>query len=258
MAAPDSRATLLISNGHAEDLMGAALARELRQRGSGPLYALPLVGAGAAYVQAAEVVGPPLALPSGGFPFGSLDNLRADLRAGLVRTSLAQWRAAFAWGRSVARVAVVGDTYALAVGALAAPVPSGGEERLRPLTRWLRERGRAVSGLAYAHAVEAVQRVTRATNLAWDRFDVVLTPTLAQPPARHGALRDDADPAADFAAQSRHTPWTSIHNLTGRPAISLPLHTAVVDGVELPFGVMLGGGPHQEALLLALGAQLGC
>ncbi|MBZ4241284.1 hypothetical protein LAN32_22920, partial [Mycobacterium tuberculosis] len=80
-------ATLLVSNGHAEDLIGAALARELRRRlPEVPVLALPLVGGGGAYAGAAAVGGPLLTLPSGGFPFGSLDNLRADLRAGLVQT----------------------------------------------------------------------------------------------------------------------------------------------------------------------------
>ena len=114
-------ATLLVSNGHAEDLIGAALARELRRRSPGlSLEALPLVGEGRAYAGVAAVGGPLLTLPSGGFPFGSLDNLRADLGAGLVQRSLAQWLAARTRGREVGRVVVVGDTYALAVGTLAA------------------------------------------------------------------------------------------------------------------------------------------
>ena len=114
-------ATLLVSNGHAEDLIGAALARELRQRRPDqPLLALPLVGAGGAYAGLAETAGPLLDMPSGGFPFGSLDNLRADLRAGLVGKSLGQWRAARTQGPALERVVVVGDTYALGVGTLAA------------------------------------------------------------------------------------------------------------------------------------------
>ena len=91
---------------------------------------------------------------------------------------------------------------------------------------------------------------------AWDGFDVILTPTLAQPPAPIGALRNDADPAADFAAQTRFTPWTSVYNLSGRPAISLPLHTAVVAGRRLPIGVMLGGRFGAEDVLLAVSTQL--
>jgi alpha-L-fucosidase 2 len=62
--------------------------------------------------------------------------------------------------------------------------------------------------------------------------------------------------AADFAAQVAYTPWTSVWNLTGWPAISLPLHWSVVDGVTLPIGVMLGGWLGDEETLLSLSAQL--
>jgi amidase len=143
-----------------------------------------------------------------------------------------------------------------AVGAASIPLPEAAEPVLRPLTRWLRETGRATSGVEYATAAAAVQRLTLEVALAWDGFDVILTPTLAQPPSLVGALRNDADPAADFAAQTRFTPWTSVYNLSGRPAISLPLHTAEVDGRRLPTGVMLGGRFGAEELLLSLSAQL--
>ncbi|MBZ9749988.1 lipid-A-disaccharide synthase-related protein [Deinococcus sp. HMF7604] len=115
-------ATLLVSNGYAEDLIGAGLACELARAGRGPVLALPLVGSGTAYAGTAELQGPHLALPSGGFPFGSLANLRADVQAGLLTVSLRQWAAARRLGGQVARVVVVGDTYALAVGTLAARV----------------------------------------------------------------------------------------------------------------------------------------
>jgi len=143
-----------------------------------------------------------------------------------------------------------------AVGAASIPLPAGAESKLRPLTRWLRERGRAVTGTVYADALAAIQRLTVDVALAWQGVDVVLTPTLAQPPLPVGALRNDADPAADFAAQTRFTPWTSVANLTGRPAISLPLKTAEVNGVELPIGVMFTGEFGAEAQLLSLAYQL--
>ncbi|MDO5684024.1 MAG: amidase [Propionibacteriaceae bacterium] len=143
-----------------------------------------------------------------------------------------------------------------AVGSLGAPVPEGAEDQLRPLTRWLRERGRTFSGQQHAQALIAAQQVTRQTAELWDPFDIILTPTLAQPPALHGSLRNDADPAEDFAAQTRFTPWTSIYNLTGRPAISLPVHQEAVDGIQLPFGAMLGARMHEDALLIAVSAKI--
>ena len=81
----------------------------------------------------------------------------------------------------------------------------------------------------------------------------MLTPTLAQPPALVGGLRDDDDPAADFDAQKRFTPFTAPYNMTGQPAVSIPLHWTV-DG--LPIGVQLVGRQGDEATLIALSAQL--
>lgn len=142
------------------------------------------------------------------------------------------------------------------VMALQVPVPPAAEGMLRPLTRWLRENGRRVTGVEHADAVVAHQRLVRAVGQAWEDLDVVVTPTLAQPPVRPDALRDDADPAADFAAQTRFTPWTSVWNLTGRPAVSLPVAELDVDGTTLPIGVQLGGRLGHDAELLALALRL--
>ena len=143
-----------------------------------------------------------------------------------------------------------------AVGALTAPVLEADEERLRPLTRWLRERGRGVSGLGLAQSVAAMRSLARSTIAATTAYDIVLTPTLAQRPARVGGLRNDDDPAADFEAQKRFTPWTSVYNVSGQPAISIPLAWPEVDGVVLPIGIQLVGRPGDDSTVLALAAQL--
>ncbi len=112
---------LIVSNGGAEDLIGARLVGELlRLRPGLQLRSLPLVGEGRAYAGVAPGVGPSLRLPSGGFPFATPANLSADLRAGLIPGSLGQWAAARRAGRGTEQVVVVGDSYALLVGALAA------------------------------------------------------------------------------------------------------------------------------------------
>lgn len=134
-----------------------------------------------------------------------------------------------------------------------APVPPDAGDRLRPLTRWLRERGHAVSGPEFGLAVGDLRRVAAQALRALAPYDAVLTPTLAQPPLRVGEIRDDADPARDFENQKRFTPWTSAWNVTGMPSVSLPLHTTP-DG--LPVGVMLAGRPNEDHLLLALSAQV--
>jgi amidase len=125
--------------------------------------------------------------------------------------------------------------------------------KLRPLTRWLGDRGEQVSGPHFGLALGELRRVAAGALAAVAPYDVVLTPTLAALPLPIGALRDDDDPAADFEAQKRFTPWTSMWNVTGSPAVSLPLHQTA-DG--LPVGVMLAARPGEEATLLSLSAQV--
>ncbi len=132
-------------------------------------------------------------------------------------------------------------------------VPPEREHLLRPLTRWLSARGRAVSGPELGLAIGEMRRFAAQALAALAPYDAVLTPTLAAPPLPVGAIRDDADPAADFAKQKAFTPWTSAWNVTGMPAISLPLHWTP-DG--LPVGVMLAARPAEEQLLLGLAAQV--
>jgi amidase len=132
-------------------------------------------------------------------------------------------------------------------------VPAGTEHLLRPLTRWLRDRGSSVSGPQFGLAIGELRRIAAGVLTALARYDAVLTPTVAQPPLRIGEIRDDADPARDFENQKAFTPWTSAWNLTGMPAVSLPLHQTP-DG--LPVGVMLAARPAEEGRLLALAAQI--
>ncbi len=119
------------------------------------------------------------------------------------------------------------------------PVPAEERGLLRPLTRWLMERGRggAVPRSSAAPS-ESCAASPPARSIALAPYDAVLTPTLAAPPLPVGAIRDDADPARDFENQKRFTPYTSTWNITGMPAVSLPLH--VTPG-GLPVGVMLAG-----------------
>ncbi|WP_205474289.1 amidase [Nocardioides sp. SYSU D00038] len=127
------------------------------------------------------------------------------------------------------------------------------DPRLRPLTRWLTEQGRAVGGPELGLAIGAMRRFAAAALEQLAAYDAVLTPTLASPPLPVGAIRDDIDPARDFEAQKAFTPWTSAWNVTGMPAVSLPLHQTP-DG--LPVGVMLAARPAEEELLLSLAAQV--
>ena len=93
---------LFVSNGHGEDAIGARIAREIQGFRSA---ALPLVGGGAPYRNAGiTVLGPALALPSGGWGLQRLPFLLADLRRGLIRG----WQDALAAARLARPRLVVG------------------------------------------------------------------------------------------------------------------------------------------------------
>jgi amidase len=88
----------------------------------------------------------------------------------------------------------------------------------------------------------------------WQRYDAVLLPALAQRPVRIGEIDAcSAEPWEDFRRSGEFTPFTALFNVTGQPAISLPLFHGD-DG--LPLGVQIAGAPAGEAKLLSLAAQL--
>ena len=128
-------------------------------------------------------------------------------------------------------------------------------ERVEPLTRAMIEAARTLSTLDLQRAVDHLRRFARRTVLFWSGYDVLLTPTLAQLPLPIGALRPPAgEPAVGTLLRSADfVPFTPIWNVTGQPAISLPLHES---REGLPVGVQLVGPPAGEELLLALAGQL--
>ena len=139
--------------------------------------------------------------------------------------------------------------------ALAASIPLSPEHELslRPITTWLRERGKDATAVQLASAVSATRSATRSILQQFAPFDVILTPTLAALPALIGSLRNDADPAADFEAQKNFTPFTALVNMTGQPAISVPVGWT---SNGLPIGMHLIGRPYDEATLIQLAGQL--
>lgn len=140
-----------------------------------------------------------------------------------------------------------------AVEFAALPVPIEAEPGMRPLTRWLRERGRDLSALDIYGALGSLRGVARIELEKSAKYDAVLTPTIAQLPAKVGQLRNDADPVQDFENQKRYTPFTAPYNMSGQPAVSIPLHWT---GDGLPVGVQLVGRPGDEVTLLRLAAQI--
>src|SRR5699024_4897328 len=125
------------------------------------------------------------------------------------------------------------------VGAPTIPLSPQQAGEILALTRWLRARGRACSGVELAQAFSGVPSPARRTLETFAPFDVATTPALAARPGFPADLQL-ADGGDVFAAQCAFTPWTSTWNMLGTAAIAVPLHRETVDGVELPFGVHLG------------------
>jgi amidase len=127
-------------------------------------------------------------------------------------------------------------------------------ENVEPLTWALHERALATPSSSYLRAQTLLQRVARGA-VEWSmQWDAVLTPALAKRPLRIGELDTCApDPMATFESSSHFTPYTPFVNVTGQPAISLPMYLGD-DG--LPLGVQLIGPPVSEGLLLSLATQL--
>jgi amidase len=128
------------------------------------------------------------------------------------------------------------------------------EELVEPLTWTIWNGIRERTALDYLLARTQLSASSRAIVALWDDFDVVMTPALAQRPVRIGEI--DAcsdDPWEDFRRSGEFTPYTAVFNVTGQPAISVPLFHGEDD---LPLGVQLAGRPADEATLLSLAAQL--
>ena len=133
------------------------------------------------------------------------------------------------------------------------PVPAEVEDRLLPLTRYLRARGAAVPTAALLATLAELQSLVRHGVRATADCDLLLCPTLAAPQAPVGWFTAGGDPADDFDRQRRFSPYCAIFNVTGQPSVSLPI-AATADG--LPVGALLTGRYGDDARLLAAAAAL--
>jgi amidase len=125
-------------------------------------------------------------------------------------------------------------------------------ELFEPNNRALIESAGKTTAVEYVLATAELRGLARRIVAFFDDYDLLLTPTLAQPPVPIGAL-DDEDPWQAFRNAGRFTPFTQVANITGLPAVSVPLSWSD-DG--LPIGVQLVGRPAGEATLFRVSAQL--
>jgi amidase len=129
------------------------------------------------------------------------------------------------------------------------------EDDVEPGTWIIAEPGRSATGLAYLAAIESFHNGSRETAKFWsdDGFDLLLTPTVPEPPPLLGQFHDDNNPLAGLLRSSQIIPFVAPFNITGQPAISLPLHTSATG---LPIGVQFVAASYREDLLLRVAAEL--
>lgn len=127
------------------------------------------------------------------------------------------------------------------------------EDDVEPGNLFLAQMGERVSGAAYAGAIERMQAWSRGVATWWEDHDILVTPTSPEPPVRLGELAPtNADPYVAVRMGTLVT-FTSPFDITGQPAISLPLHW---DDEGLPIGVQLIAAYAREDVLLRVAAQL--
>ena len=157
----------------------------------------------------------------------------------LVQSFMALWSAGCTWTIDVA-ARVTGRT----------PTP----EQFEPLTWGLYQMGAQQSGSSYLLALQHLQMVSREIARFFLDYDVWLTPTLGEPPVPLGTFDSPPEhPMRGMARAAAFVPFTPICNITGQPAMSMPLYWNA-DG--LPVGTHFVGRFGDEATLFRLAAQL--
>ncbi|MBV9006586.1 MAG: amidase, partial [Solirubrobacterales bacterium] len=137
-------------------------------------------------------------------------------------------------------------------GKLAGREPT--EDDVEPLTWSLWEHARAQDTLTYLAAQSRLESAARSLVASLARWDAILTPALARRPVAIGEIHGRGpDPWGNYRRSGYFTPFTAVANVTGLPAITLPLYHGE-DG--LPTAIQLIGRPAREDVLLSLATQV--
>jgi amidase len=127
---------------------------------------------------------------------------------------------------------------------------------VEPMTWMLSEGGAAIDAGTYVGALARMHDWARRTMEWWldDGFDLLLTPTCAEPPPVIGDIGNQDDGGLQASARSLpFAVFTAPFNVTGQPAMSLPLY---VSAASLPIGTQLVGAPYREDVLFRVAAQV--
>lgn len=130
------------------------------------------------------------------------------------------------------------------------------EETVEPMTWAVAEAGGAASAIAYHAAMDAFHEHTRRMARFWsdDGFDILLTPTIPEPPFSLGQfVSTPYNPLGPLFRAAQIVPFVAPFNTTGQPAVSLPVNESFSN---LPIGIQLVGAYGREDVLVRLAAQL--
>lgn len=206
---------------------------------------------------------------SGTFPFSPDQEALDALRAGEKLLEQA--------GHAVAEAGIRYDnrypdafTTAWTAGVGSARISPQREALLAPLTRTFRRRAQQRSPAKLTEALAFLRHFQQDTVAQYGQWDLMLMPALAQTPRPVGwftgaghaqdhwpATHWHADADADYRKQCEFAPWSSMVNVCGLPAITIPVYwTGGLPGNGLPMGIQLVGPTGSEALLLQVARQL--
>ena len=128
------------------------------------------------------------------------------------------------------------------------------QEEVEPLTWALHEVGRSKSSADYLMAIQQFQKFSRKVAARFQEFDIWITPTLGLPPVPIGFLDSPLEePLKGFFKGKDFVPFTAVYNVTGQPAMSLPL---LWNQEGLPLGCQFAARYGDETTLFQLAAQL--
>jgi amidase len=130
------------------------------------------------------------------------------------------------------------------------------QDEVEPITWASVQRGRQTSSGKYLQAVENMHRFARKIA-RWfhdENYDILLTPTMRTPPAAIGSFQFKPDnPAGWLEPTFSSVVFTRVQNMTGQPAMSVPLHW---NKNNIPIGTHFAARFGDEATLFRLAAQL--
>lgn len=143
-------------------------------------------------------------------------------------------------------------TIAWTAGLSLMTLPEGAEDKLMPLTRLFRERALGRTRQEHVEAAGQLREFAADVRGQWAAYDVVLMPGLTKLPPRIGEFTSRT-PDDDYRLQCEWAPYTSMINVSGLPAIAVPVTTSPEGHA---WGVQLVGRSGSEETLLQLAAQL--